>query len=465
TSTFAGTQNENKVSGFFEKIKSDPNSLRLFFAKMPKGGDLHHHLSGSVYAETYLDLAYRKNLYVDIDEFILQKSIAEDELGKKRTLLVKDALKLFGMRDKLIDSWSIRNFHPGKDSSHKHFFSTFFRFSAGYMGNEAEILAILDNRATQENVQYLETMINLPREQSETERISESFKWENPEEPQADFEKLYKLFHSSGLSSIVSKANERVERFDKNRIKVCQKRNFKCNTLIRYKTFGLRFLDKTKVFAQLVLAYEIAKTNPLVVGVNFVAPEDNYHALRDYELHMQMFQFLNKKYPEINLSLHAGELNLELVKPEELLCHIEKAVKMAGAKRIGHGVSIIYEPNYQKTIEYMSDKKVAVEVPLTSNEFILGVKGRAHPFMIYYQNDVPIVLSTDDAGVFRTDLTQQFVIAAHRYRRVNYEGIKKFVYNSIEYSFLDKQDKKNLRDLLDKKFREFEANTVTENKL
>lgn len=30
-------------------------SLFAFFSSMPKGGDLHHHYSGSVYAETYAD--------------------------------------------------------------------------------------------------------------------------------------------------------------------------------------------------------------------------------------------------------------------------------------------------------------------------------------------------------------------------------------------------------------------------
>src|SRR5260221_7195563 len=39
--------------------------LREVLYAMPKGGDLHNHLSGTVYAETYLEFAKRDGLCVD----------------------------------------------------------------------------------------------------------------------------------------------------------------------------------------------------------------------------------------------------------------------------------------------------------------------------------------------------------------------------------------------------------------
>jgi hypothetical protein len=43
----------------FESVRHDPLLLRRFLEQMPKGGDLHNHLSGTVYGETYIPSAPR----------------------------------------------------------------------------------------------------------------------------------------------------------------------------------------------------------------------------------------------------------------------------------------------------------------------------------------------------------------------------------------------------------------------
>ena len=42
---------------YFESIRKDPNQLLPFLREMPKGGDLHNHLSGSIYAESLIQWA------------------------------------------------------------------------------------------------------------------------------------------------------------------------------------------------------------------------------------------------------------------------------------------------------------------------------------------------------------------------------------------------------------------------
>ena len=37
-----------------EQIRAEPLALRDFLKRMPKGADLHSHLSGAVYAETHI---------------------------------------------------------------------------------------------------------------------------------------------------------------------------------------------------------------------------------------------------------------------------------------------------------------------------------------------------------------------------------------------------------------------------
>lgn len=79
---------------------------------------------------------------------------------------------------------------------------------------------------------------------------------------------------------------------------------------------------------------------------------------------------------------------------------------------------------------------MAIEILLVSNQIILGVSGKDHPFPIYFDRGVPIILATDDGGVLRTDLSEQYVVIASNYPNIRYLDFKKFVRNSIEYSFL-----------------------------
>ncbi|MBL8740952.1 MAG: hypothetical protein JNK04_07660, partial [Myxococcales bacterium] len=48
---------ENASDAFDALVGGDRAALEAFLAAVPKGGDLHNHLSGAVYAETYLDWA------------------------------------------------------------------------------------------------------------------------------------------------------------------------------------------------------------------------------------------------------------------------------------------------------------------------------------------------------------------------------------------------------------------------
>lgn len=156
--------------------------------------------------------------------------------------------------------------------------------------------------------------------------------------------------------------------------------------------------------------------------------------------------------------MHAGELTLGLVQPEELTWHIGAAVHTAGANRIGHGVDMAYEKDAYDLLRYMAKKSIPIEINLVSNEFILKVKGSRHPLTLYKEFGVPIVISTDDAGILRTNMTEQYVLLAKRYKDISYNDIKKFVYNSINYSFIKEASvKKQLLKDLDNRFKKFEA--------
>jgi adenosine deaminase len=86
----------------------------------------------------------------------------------------------------------------------------------------------------------------------------------------------------------------------------------------------------------------------------------------------------------------------------------------------------------------MARQGIAVEINLTSNAVILGVKGADHPLNLYRRMGVPVVLSTDDQGVLRTDMTNEYVRAAQE-QGLRYRDLKQVARASLEYSFVSGQ--------------------------
>ena len=104
-------------------------------------------------------------------------------------------------------------------------------------------------------------------------------------------------------------------------------------------------------------------------------------------------------------------------------------------ERIGHGVDVMYEKDPYSLLKEMAAKHVMVEICLTSNDGILGVRGADHPFPIYRKYGVPAALATDDEGIARIDLTHEFKRAIQTYA-LKYPDVKHLVRRSVEPSFL-----------------------------
>jgi hypothetical protein len=83
----------------------------------------------------------------------------------------------------------------------------------------------------------------------------------------------------------------------------------------------------------------------------------------------------------------------------------------------------------------MARRKVLVEINLTSNDLILGVRGEEHPLPVYLRYGVPVALATDDEGVSRSDMTREYVRAAESYH-LSYTDLKRMARQSLEHSFL-----------------------------
>lgn len=447
---------------FLDSIRSNRAALTAFFQQMPKGGDLHHHFSGSIYAESFVNEVIRGNNWINLKTLDVQdapKAPSEDKNWVRFSTLQKQG-KLLNYRQKLLHLWSVKDYVPEQeDASDTHFFSTFDYFNVAGKNLLEQGLLELKKRAQAEHVQYLETMRGGPSCDIDEDKylnynqIFENLQLEHNETALQDT--LLGLYHKLRTPRAAQCVIDYV-----NKLQVIhQKLHLDDSTFtIRYQAHVVRVVEPIEAFNRLILSFSAAEQSPLIVGVNIVAPEDNPISMRDYWLHMQFFKFCNKQFPSVKYAMHAGELTLGLVPSEELTWHINAAVRDAGAKRIGHGVDLAYEANPYALLDFMREHHIAIEVNLTSNEFILRVKDDRHPILLYKNAGVPIVISTDDAGVLRSNLTEQYVLLANRYPSISYMDIKQFVYNSIAYSFIKEPNlKADIIKSLDRKFDNFEA--------
>jgi hypothetical protein len=188
-------------------------------------------------------------------------------------------------------------------------------------------------------------------------------------------------------------------------------------------------------FAQMACGMALQKNDPRIVAVNIAAPEDEGTARRDFDAQMRIIDFLWRRLGHPDLTLHAGELTLAISPVEDMRCRIRRTIEVGHARRIGHGVSVAWEDDLPGLLAEMRDRRIAVEICLTSNDGILGVKGADHPFNLYRSAGVPVTLNTDDEGVNRSNLTNEFVRAVEDYG-LSYDEVKDLARNSLEYSFL-----------------------------
>jgi hypothetical protein len=447
------------ASQFLDKIRDNEVELTAFFSQMPKGGDLHHHYSGSIYAEPLLQYAISENLYINTQTLQVNKTKPTEGLWESFSTL-KDNGTLAEYKQKIMQKWSTKDYNYVDYPSDKQFFESFGKFQTAVSGTFKQGLLELKNRAIKENVSYIETQLStIPCEMNTDDLTKYNLrlrKLMTANNEKAVFQSLDSIYNQL----IVKEASKYATDFNNNFVNKLHS-ELKIDDdqfTMRYQNFVLRFMEPVDLFKNLVIAFISADNSPLMAGVNIVSPEDGETSMKDYQLHMMMFKYCHSKFPNVKYSMHAGELTLGLVQPEELTWHINSAVYIAGTNRIGHGVDLAYEKQSYDLLRYMEKKKIAIEINLVSNEFILKVKENRHPFLLYKQFGVPIVISTDDAGILRTNMIEQYVLLAKRYKTVSYTDIKQYVYNSINYSFIKENSvKKQLIKDLDARFKIFEA--------
>ncbi|MDA0657073.1 MAG: adenosine deaminase [Proteobacteria bacterium] len=431
------------IANHFADIRTRTPELSAFLRAMPKGGDLHSHMVGSAYAEEYIEWGIKEKMCVELSSKKILPPPCDENVGKP---LLKKAAKNLGIYASLVDAFSTRNYQLGMASGRTQFFTSFSRFDAvtETENGPAYNLASATRRAADQNILYLELMFSDGMRAAR--KIGEKTPWTD------NAAGLRETLLKAGIAELAQKTRANYDKMEKNAAKMLdcpaaakttrmpgghtRAAKPRCGVTVRYIASLKRIVPKEQLFAELVHAFELVKTDPRIVGINLVGPEDAPITLRTYRKQMELIGALKKIMPDVPVSLHAGELKLGMVPPRHLRSHIRDAVEIAKAQRIGHGIDVMHEDRPYELLKRMAAVGVLVEINLTSNDIILGVKGRDHPLPTYLKHGVPVALSTDDEGVARINLSHEYTRAAQSYA-LTYGQIKSLSRNSLTHAFID----------------------------
>ncbi len=424
------TQDASAQFSQFKARASDADLYRFLYL-LPKGADLHHHLSGSAFPEWWYELAtntklnggYQYYTRVKMNQcdgtsanqfgpnppWLLFRTIQKSHYDRLDACHQTLYLPLSNLSQQQITAWknSITLDQPweGRDE----FFQTHWQRLNDLAANPYIMLEILvrNMRAMgAEGLSYLETQYN-PMWQ-----LAPDGSFYDPED-------------------IIKMIKARLARQDA----------ISTGVKVKLQTAILRFSPNAE--DQLRQLYAITSKHPeLFVGLNMVGREDNDkgHPSR----FLNVLRELRKQYPGVKLSIHAGEVD----EPNQ---HIRDTL-LLGAERIGHGFNLLSDPD---TLLLMRHGPYLVEINLISNLLLNYVDTfQQHPFPEYLRLGIPVALSTDDRGMWDSNLTDEYFVAVKEFN-LSWDELARLSRNGLEYSFLSEQDKINALADFDKRMQRF----------
>lgn len=410
---------------YLNSIRNQPIELYAFFQNMPKGGELHYHFTGSSYPEELINIAKNNRLYINPNTYAVNKSQISSNVTTRQFFAKPESL------EETIRAWSMHNLVADFKSRHDHFFNVFGKVNAIYKKHPQELLASQLTQAAKQNEIYIEIILV---------HLENASDYQNLIKDKSSLQaKQTALLKSRKFQRDIDKLVKQNDNFIINAYKYlgCHRDPSPkaCQIVIRTQAFVVRETNMDDFFTGALAAFAAADRGKNIVGVNIVQPENGKLALANFPQQMQVFKFLHQAYPNVNIAMHAGELSPKTSNHQSLKSHITESIFTASAQRIGHGTDIRHETNHLKTLNYMAQNNIPVEISLTSNKLILSISGAEQPINYYLKHNVPVILSTDDQGILQTDLTKQYVDAALTYN-LDYSTLKAINRSSLTYSFI-----------------------------
>lgn len=405
---------------WFEEIKrnSTDQELHQFLYEMPKGGDLHHHLTGSIYSEDWYVLAVASAQYgyeyytkvrihncrqhgeLGFDQYLIHYQ----NLAKANWLKLSDCEKseyalLAELDEQQRREWDdalrLNSAHEGRNE----FFEKHWQRLGDLLRDPHIATGILLKNfqaLADEGLLYAEPQVLLAG-------------WMRPD----------------GSPILASEAANII------RQALATTPFRETGITWRFQMSILRFLPGAE--AQLRTAYELVSANEPWVAVNMVGREDDD---KGYPLRfLSTLRELRRDHNNVYLSIHGGEV-------DEPNSHVRDTL-LLGADRIGHGLNLITDPDTMRLMRY---GPYLVEINLISNLLLEYVSDYSqHPFPEYLRTGIPVALSTDDRGMWDSTMTDEFFVAVKEFN-LSWAEINELSENSLKFAFLPDAKKADLLD-------------------
>ncbi|MDO6539799.1 adenosine deaminase [Alteromonas stellipolaris] len=416
------------MSLWFENFKktATPRQMYQFLQAMPKGGELHHHLSGSGFSEWWYELGADPTqnggytYYTQVSDRKCQSdkqsALRFHTISETTWMTLPDCLQqnytelaLLNENQKQDFMDSIRLHTPSE--GREEFFSTHWQRLNELTANPILVSKILLRNMQEyqkENLQYLETQVNV--------RYAKK-----PDGSPYDPDEALAVY-TDMLASKEAQATQ---------------------VTVRLQYALVRFLPNAEAQLEWIYSF-VDKHRDIYVGINLVGREDdkNGHPKR----FASTLRTLRAHYPKILLAFHAGESETADSNVRDTL--------LLGAERIGHGLNTIFDPD---TLLLMRNSHYLIEINLISNLLLDYVPNyESHPFPEYLRTGIPTALSTDDRGMFDSTLTDEFYIAVTEFN-LSWEELLTLGTNSLQYSFLQPDVKAQQLALYHQRMRDFET--------
>jgi adenosine deaminase CECR1 len=412
---------KNSTDWFTEfKNTATPQQLYNFLYMLPKGGDLHNHLGGSNFSEWWYELAtqpqqnggyryytrtvikhckgYGTNEFGTAPQSLLFRNIQHSNYNALSTCEKSEYHLVSELNQTQKKAWlnSIRLDKPFEGRS-EFFEKHWLRLND--LGRNptllAEMLVKNMHAFSEEGLTYLETQIS-------------AF---NQLKPEGSF----------------FKGDEIIDLF---RQRLTKDDAIDSSVTVRLQLSLLRF--STDAEENLKRIYQLADRNrDIIVGLNMVGREDNG---KGYPLRfLKTLRELRQIIPAVKLAIHAGEV-------DEPNFHVRDTL-LLGADRIGHGLNLITDP---QTMLLMRHNRYLVEINLVSNLLLEYVSEyNQHPFPEYLRTGIPVALSTDDRGMWDSNMTDEYFVGVKEFN-LSWKELISLGENSLTFSFVDEENKQRL---------------------
>ena len=390
---------------------SNQDLYRLLWA-LPKGGDIHNHHEYSVPMTFWLEGAQRGNYYTrsrlgkcgETDP-LQWLTLRRDSVSRLPPCQQHDFTPVGSLSESQRRAWILALTLDGRESREEFFERIVLRL--GDLERDprliSDALVVAQRQLQAQHAVYLET--------------------------QADPRGFTGLTEDQGAEVI--------------RRRLAQADSVRTGVSVRMQVSTVRFLDDAEADVRDGFAF-VHRNRDLWAGVNLVGREDN-PAGRPARF-VTVIRDLRQKYPDVLLSLHAGESSERDTSVAETLA--------LGASRIGHGINAHLDP---RAMELLKSRRYLIEASLISNLELGYVKDlRDHPFPGYLRQGIPVCLNTDDLGILQSNLTDEYFAAVALFD-LTWAEVVQIGRWSLEFSFAEEGLKKDLVARYDKNVARFEG--------